>query len=186
MEQTELLKKVAKILEQLEIPYIVTGGVAVTVWGRSRFTADIDIAVEISLSKSHELVRELRKINKKMYVSEVAVREAVARNKEFNLIHPDGLKVDFWILGNDIYSYSRLKRRRVEKAWDQKISFISPEDLILIKLQWYEKTKSTRQLEDIESIIAIQKKLDWKYIKRWVAFQKTEKLLKLILPKNKK
>lgn len=184
MDQTKLLKKVAKVLEQLNIPYIVTGGVAVTVWGRPRFTADIDIAIEISLSKSKDLLKALQKIDRKIYISEVAVNQAVMGNGEFNLIHPDGLKVDFWVLKNDIYARSRIKRRKLKKAWGQNISFISPDDLILSKLIWYKKTGSTRQLEDIESIIAIQKKLDWKYIRRWAEIHATEKFLKLVLKKK--
>jgi hypothetical protein len=184
MDQTRLLKNVAKVLERLNIPYIVTGGVAVTVWGRPRFTADIDIAIEISLSKSKDLLKALSKIDSKIYISEIAVNQAVIGNGEFNLIHPDGLKVDFWVLKNDIYSQSRIKRRKLKKAWGQNISFISPDDLILSKLIWYKKTGSTRQLEDIESIIAIQKKLDWKYIRRWAEIQATEKFLKLVLKKK--
>jgi hypothetical protein len=39
----ELLIEIAKILDKLKIPYLVTGGIAVLIWGRPRFTADIDI-----------------------------------------------------------------------------------------------------------------------------------------------
>lgn len=35
----KLLCKIAEILEKLRIPYIITGGFAVAVWGRPRFTA---------------------------------------------------------------------------------------------------------------------------------------------------
>ncbi|OGI28592.1 MAG: hypothetical protein A2420_00200 [Candidatus Moranbacteria bacterium RIFOXYC1_FULL_44_13] len=171
------------MLERLEIPYVVTGGVAVTVWGRPRFTADIDIAIEVSLFQSKELFRFLRKIDKRVYISEAAMNRAVSRKSEFNLIHPDGVKVDFWVLEDDIYARSRMKRKKIKRVWGQNISFISPEDLILSKLVWYKRGRSTRQLEDIESIIAIQKKMDWKYIKRWAAIQSTEKFLKLVLKK---
>jgi hypothetical protein len=186
MEETELLKKVAKVLEKLEIPYVVTGGVAITVWGRPRFTEDIDIVLEISLSRSEEFFQALKKISKKMYVSKTAMNQAVQGKSEFNLIDPEGVKVDFWVAKDDAYARSRMRRRIVKKAWGQNMSFISPEDLILSKLTWYEKGRSTRQLEDIESIIAIQKKLDWRYIKRWATLQKTEKFLKLVLKSVKK
>ncbi|MDD3487009.1 MAG: hypothetical protein PHF35_01360 [Candidatus Moranbacteria bacterium] len=36
-------------------------------------------------------------------------------------------------------------------------------------------------MEDIESVIAIQKKLDWKYIRRWAKIQGTEKSLDMVL-----
>ena len=93
------------------------------------------------------------------------------------------MKVDFWILENDIFDRSRLKRKITKKVWGENISFISPEDLIISKLDWYKKSRSTRHLEDVESVIAIQKKMDWRYIRKWVRIQSTEKYLKLILKK---
>ena len=55
MEQETLLRKIAAALEQLGIPYLITGGLAVTVWGRPRFTADIDIVVEIPRGRPKNL-----------------------------------------------------------------------------------------------------------------------------------
>jgi len=46
METENLLTKIAKELENLKIPYLVTGGIAVAVWGRVRATLDIDIVIE--------------------------------------------------------------------------------------------------------------------------------------------
>ncbi len=43
----QLLVSITKTLKYLNIPYLVTGGIAVLVWGRPRFTADIDIVVEL-------------------------------------------------------------------------------------------------------------------------------------------
>jgi len=57
-EQEELLKRISKILIKLDISYVVTGGVAVTVWGRPRFTADIDLAIELVPSKLNRLANE--------------------------------------------------------------------------------------------------------------------------------
>ena len=37
-----LLVEVARVLTKLNILYFVTGGMAVFVWGKPRFTADID------------------------------------------------------------------------------------------------------------------------------------------------
>lgn len=104
--------------------------------------------------------------------------------EEFNFIHPSsGLKVDFWILKNDLFNRTRMKRRIIQKVDEQSIYFISPEDLILSKLLWHRETESTRQLEDIESVIKIQKKLDWKYIKEWSEDQGTLGTLDKLLNK---
>lgn len=42
----QLIIKIAKILEKLNIQYAVTGGYAVSVLGRPRATFDIDIVIE--------------------------------------------------------------------------------------------------------------------------------------------
>ena len=178
MEQEELLQKVSEILKSLDIPYIITGGIAIVVWGRPRFTADIDIVVELVPQKLDKLAKKLLKIDKKVYVDEQMMRQALEQKGEFNFIHPAaGLKVDFWVMKNDEFDRSRMKRKIKKKVAGAPIYISSPEDLILIKLLWYKETGSTRQLEDIESVLVIQKKLDWKYMRKWSKKQSTLKIL---------
>lgn len=186
MEQEKLIKKISKILNGLSIPYIITGGIAVTIWGRPRFTADIDIVVELKPEKVARLAKELLSINKESYADEEMMRIALERRGEFNFIHPkSGLKVDFWIMGEDKFDQQRLGRRIKIKFGKSYLYVISPEDLILSKLLWYKESQSTRHLEDIESVIHIQKKLDLKYLKRWAKDQNTNKILEATLAKLK-
>lgn len=182
MEQEELLIKIAGILEKLSIPYAVTGGIAVSAWGRTRFTADIDIAVELFSEKLGELASELLKIDKDVYVDELSMQHALEKKGEFNFIHPaSGLKVDFWVLKGNPFDKEEIKRRIQKDFSGQNIFFITPEDLILRKLLWYKMTESDRQLEDIRSVFERQKKLDMKYIKKWAKIQSTEEILKKLL-----
>ncbi|MBI2676454.1 MAG: nucleotidyltransferase [Candidatus Yanofskybacteria bacterium] len=183
MEQEKLLLKLGKILGKLKIPYLISGGIAVVVWGRPRFTADIDIVVEISPEKLDALATELLAIDKDVYVDRETMEEALKKAGEFNFIHPaSGLKVDFWIFKNDDFDKERMKRRIKKQIAGQKLYFSSPEDLILIKLLWFKDSQSTRQLEDISSILRIQDKLNISYIKKWAKRQRTldvfENLLK--------
>lgn len=70
---------------------------AIVVWGRPRYTADIDIIIELKKEKVKQLVLTLIKEG---YVDEDAVREALKYKSEFNFIdHETSLKVDFWIFG---------------------------------------------------------------------------------------
>lgn len=186
MEQEELLKKIAEILRRLDIPYIVTGGVAVVVWGRPRFTADIDIVVELASQKLGRLAKELLAIDKDAYVDEEMMRHALERQGEFNFIHPaSGLKVDFWILKNDAFDRARMRRRVRKKLAGAFFYVTSPEDLILMKLLWYKESQSTRQLEDIESVLRIQKKLDRGYLKQWAEDHGTFMLFKSLWSKHR-
>lgn len=165
-----LLLKIAKILKALKIPYMITGGIAVLMWGRVRFTADIDIIVELRREDASRLKKALRKLGQAGYLNEETMLQAIDNFGEFNFIDGEsGVKVDFWILKkDDPFDVIRLKRRKRRMLHGEKINFISPEDLILTKLQWYAKSNSSRHLEDIESILKIsRKKLDIPYLKKW-------------------
>lgn len=183
MELEITLKKVAKILDKLKIPYFVTGGVAIVIWGRPRYTADIDILIELKKEKVKKFVAEL---TKEGYVDEDVVRESLKHKLEFNFIDNEtGMKVDFWILGNSAFDRSRLKRAKLREIFGQQVIFSSPEDLILKKLLWFKESNSNRHLEDIQSVIAIIKdQLDFDYLKKWAKKQKTlgvlEEMISLI------
>lgn len=187
MEITGVLSKIAVVLNKLEIPYAVTGGVAVTIWGRARYTADIDIVIDIAEQKLKELVKELSQIEKGIYLdidAETPI-EFIKKQGGFNLIHSQsGVKADFIIKGKDELSQLELDRAIVKDAWGQKICFISPEDLILIKLLWYKNSGSTRHLEDAESILKITQ-IDLEYVKEWAKKQKTIDVLGKLLEKIK-
>ena len=91
-----LLVKVARILDRLDIPYAVTGGMAIYVWGRPRFTADIDIVVLLKVLRVGELTRALSRLGEAGYISEDAIRRALETHGEFNFIDGEsGIKGDF-------------------------------------------------------------------------------------------
>lgn len=181
-----LLVSIARILERLNIPYLITGGLAVVVWGRPRFTADIDIVVELKKRNLNELERALRRLTPIGSIDTQMMQEAFERQEEFNVVdHTSGMKVDFWILKKTAFDRSRLKRRVAKKILNTRLFFISPEDLLLTKLSWYKESESTRQLEDAGSILAISgKKLDRAYVKRWARWLKVSRSLNKLLKKH--
>ncbi len=173
MEQIDprrLLAGIAKILNRLNIPYLVTGGMAVLVWGRPRFSADIDIVIQLKYENVIELKNALLTFRKKGYVDDEAIKEAIRNKGEFNFIDIEsGTKVDFWIQKeSDPFVLEQLKRKVAKKIFNEKVYFISPEDLILSKLVWYQKSgESSRHIEDVESVFKISGgKLDIKYLKK--------------------
>jgi len=183
----ELLVNIVKILNKLDIPYMIVGGMAVFVWGRPRFTADIDIIIALEKKDAGKLVKILRTFGKAGYVSEEAVNEAVSRKTEFNFIDGEtGVKIDFWILKNDAFGKSQMTRRVPRTFLRNKIYFISPEDLILSKLEWHKISQSSKHLEDAESILRISKdKLDKNYLNQWAKKLGVSEILnKIILEKR--
>lgn len=166
--ELENLKQVAKIFDELKIPYYITGGFAVSQYGRNRFTADIDIVIKMQLNDIEIFAKKVQQIFPQGYVDQDQIRRALQQKSEFNIIDPEsGLKVDFFISKESDFEQSAFLRTRT-KEYDYPIKFISPEDLIIAKLLWFRESQSTRQLEDIASVMDIQTKLDFQYIDSWV------------------
>jgi len=156
----------------------VTGGFAVAVLAKPRFTADIDIVIKMELKNAAELASSLLTVDKDVYVSQEAMEQAIEHDGEFNFIHPQtGLKVDFWVKKS---SSEEFKRAIVKRIDGQQVNFISPEDLILNKLSWYKKGQGAKQLEDIKSILRIAKP-DLNYIKFKATQNSTREILDEIL-----
>lgn len=186
MDFQKLLIKIAKIFDRLRIVYCVTGGYAVSIWGRPRATFDLDIIIKLQTEKLFRLVKSLKSLSTAGYLDENVAKKTLRAGGEFNFIHPEsGVKVDFWVVGQDVISLNELKRRIPKKIKNQTIFFISPEDLILSKLRWHKKTESSRQLEDIEGVLKIsQSKIDLRYLKRWAGRQSTSKIFNDLLSKS--
>lgn len=187
MEQIDprrLLAGIAKILNRMKIPYFVTGGMAVLVWGRPRFTADVDMVIQLKYENITNLKNALSAFRKNGYIDSEAMKEAVRNKGEFNFIDIEsGTKFDFWILKEpDEFALEQIKRKISKKIFNEKVNFISPEDLILNKLNWHQKSESSRHLEDVESVFKISgNKLDKNYLKKQAAKLKITELLKKFL-----
>ena len=112
MNESELARTVVETFESLEIPYFITGSVASIAMGEARYTNDMDIVADIPAGKVGQLVAAFPPPD--YYLSESAVREAVAKRFQFNIIHPQsGLKVDVMIPADDAFDRLRMSRRSV-------------------------------------------------------------------------
>lgn len=169
MEQSELLRVVVQALEELGLPYLVTGSTATIFYGEPRFTADIDVVVQLSAHRIPDLVAAFSE--DEFYLDEESVRRAVANRSQFNIIHPaSGLKVDIVIPEGDVFDQARFRRgRRLRPAEDYEATFASPEDVILKKMAYYLEGRSEKHLRDITGVLRISgDRLDRDYLERWV------------------
>jgi len=182
MDLVSLLKKVVNKLEKLKIPYMITGGIAVSFWGLPRTTHDLDIVIKIKEKDKEKIIEAFKK---EFYISERAVTEAIRNQSTFNLIHyRSGLKIDFWMAKETDFGNLEFRRRKKRKTFGKKIYFISPEDLILEKLLWFKESQSTRHLEDIEGILKISK-VNIDYIKKWAKKHSTIEIFDKILKRSR-
>ena len=157
-----------------KIKFYEEGGMAVFVWARPRFTADIDIVVLLKSAHISLLAHALQGLSKASYISADMMRRALERRGEFNFIDgTSGIKVDFFVIGGRPFDQSQLDRRAAQQILGHRVYFVSPEDLILSKLLWFQMGEYAKQCEDIESILKFQKKLDWKYMRKWATIHST-------------
>jgi hypothetical protein len=151
------------------VAYYVTGSVASMYFGEPRFTNDIDVVIDLPANRVTEFCRAFPD-DMDFYVSEDAVREAVARRDQFNVLHAtSGLKIDVMIPKRTPFDESRLARRvRVKPEPDYDAAFASPEDIILKKMDFYREGGSEKHLRDIAGILKVTgPRVDRTYIGQW-------------------
>ena len=168
---TEFLIYVAKLLEQLDIPYHVGGSVASSAHGMYRASADIDFVIDPTADQLESLARELER---EFYVSRPAMAEAMSLKSTFNAIHDrTSFKVDFFFKGTTPFDTEELRRsirQAVGGEGGHEVQLKSPEDTILRKLEWFRRRGevSERQWQDVFSILAAARgQLDETHLERW-------------------
>jgi len=167
----EVTFKVVAALEELKIRYYISGSLASSAFGVARSTLDVDIVAEISPHQATALESLLRN---EFYVEEDSITRAIEQKSSFNLIHLGSLfKIDVFILKEEPFSqqaFSRRTEKPVSEDLARKLYFPTPEDIILLKLDWYRcgDEISTQQWKDVLGVLKVQgARLDLDYLKLW-------------------
>jgi len=179
--QEELLKQVTLLLNQSHIPYMVTGALSVILYGRPRASHDIDFVIEAEEKDIQKITAVFQGLPQNEFIVQPAqIAAAITHKQMFNLLHlPTMLKLDFFLLSDEAFDKSRFQRRKTIRLFGQKITFASPEDMILIKLLWYKQAKIEKHLIDAAFVYQVQgENLDKTYLKSWAEKHKTATLLK--------
>jgi len=168
VDQVDLLRHVIRVLDELDIPYMLVGSLASGAYGEPRMTQDIDVVVDIAEAQVDRLCSAFP--DGDFYVSREAAHQAVRHRGQFNVIHPaSGNKIDFIIARNDEWGRTQLSRRqRVLVLPDLEGSAARAEDVILGKLKYYAEGGSDKHLRDIVGILRISPdQVDREYVNRW-------------------
>ncbi len=174
--ELEVLKTVTERLNDSNTPYMISGSVAASYYSKPRMTRDIDIVVELAGS---EVDKFTALFQKDFYADKEYIEKEVLRKGMFNLIHSQyAVKVDFIIRKDSEFQKTAFSRRKELLVENKPAWFISPEDLILAKLDWAKDSHSEMQLKDVRNLIKAVASLDIDYIKKWVSKLGLEKLYK--------
>lgn len=154
MDQAELLAYLLDVLERQGLPYAITGSHASMAFGEVRFTNDIDVIVGLTPRSLPEFTRAFP--SDEFYVSEDGARAAVLKGGMFNIIHPaSGQKIDVIVPQGEPGRQQLSRAVRAPALSGREACFVSPEDLILGKMEYYREGASEKHLRDIAGVLKV-------------------------------
>ncbi len=154
----ELITKIAHLLNEQNIPYMIIGGQAVLLYGEPRFTRDVDISLGLDaegflLIKNICELLSLRILPDKpqAFVQDTMVLPCMEEET--------GIRIDF-IFTNTEYEHNAIKKAAVFDFGGIPVHFAGKEDVIILKII----AGRERDFEDIRSILLKNKDIDENYI----------------------
>lgn len=163
MNEIDVIRDMSRRFEQAGIAYMLTGSMAMSYYAQPRMTRDIGVVVDIGSVPVNDIVRLF---SPDYYVSLEAVREAIAHESIFNIVHQESvIKVDCIVRKHTAYRQAEFDRRREIRIQDFTTWIVSKEDLIISKLDWAKGSYSELQLRDVKNLLATG--CDSTYLERW-------------------
>lgn len=163
MNEIDIVRDVSRRFEAAGVAYMLTGSMAMNYYAQPRMTRDIDVVVALT---SGDVERVAALFSPDYYLSEESVRESIAHESIFNLIHQESvIKVDCIVRKATEYRQVEFERRRQISIQDFITYIVSKEDLIISKLFWAKDSRSELQLGDVQNLLATG--YDAPYLQRW-------------------
>jgi hypothetical protein len=176
---------VTKVLEDLDIPYLIGGSLASTAYGMIRTTQDVDIIADIKFSHVQDFFNSLKSV---FFLDDQMIVDAIETHSTINIIHRELMfKVDVFVIQDTPFENSELSRAKqltITTEPERTAFFAIPEDTILSKLRWYRigGELSEHQWRDVIGILKIRKgNLDIDYLRKWSAQLKVLDLFEKVL-----
>lgn len=150
-------------LEALQIEYMLTGSMALLLFSIYRFTADVDMVINLA---ERDLARLINFLEPDYYVPHNAARLAVTSRSMFNIIdQKTAFKIDCVMTKPERFQRVAFERRKLLDFYGKEIFVITPEDLVISKLLWAKDSHSEKQLMDVRNLLRNQ--MDRDYIEKW-------------------
>jgi hypothetical protein len=163
MNELDVVRDVSGKFDRAGIDYMLTGSMAMNYYAQPRMTRDIDVVVALAPPQVETVVRLF---SPEYYVGAEAVREAVAHESIFNLVHQESvIKVDCIVRKASAYRREEFSRRQKIRILDFTTWIVSKEDLIISKLDWAKASHSEMQLRDVKNLLATG--YDTAYLEHW-------------------
>ena len=165
-DELEILKTVTTRLEKVNIPYMITGSIAMNYYAVPRMTRDIDIVIELNVVDVDKVFNIFKD---DFYIDQKMIDNAISEEGIFNVIHNEKLiKIDFIIRKSSEYRKLEFNRRLPIDIVGIKMWLVSPEDLVISKIIWAKDNMSELQVNDIDNLLNAVRDIDRRYIEKWV------------------
>ncbi|MDP2940410.1 MAG: nucleotidyltransferase [Candidatus Omnitrophota bacterium] len=157
-----VLEKLVKLSRKSQAKLVLMGGIATSVFTQPRATYDIDGIIALTQRDLKSFLTLLKENGFKFDTKQPV--KSIQGLPFITFYYPKHKTyVDLFLARNE-FQYSILKRAKKIKFQNLDLCIISPEDLILVKLQ----TGREKDMEDIRQIILANKsKLDFVYLRKW-------------------
>lgn len=155
MLEPNLILIFTRRLDQVSIPYMITGSAAAMLYGEPRLTNDVDMIVVLQRGDARRLMDAFPLSEFYCPPEEViAVEAARALRGHFNIIHHEtGFKADLYPSGNDpLHTWGLAQARRVQIG-EETINIAPPEYVIVRKLEYFREGRSEKHLFDIRAML---------------------------------
>lgn len=142
-------------LQSLGVRYMVSGSVAVIIYGEPRLTLDVDLIAVLDREHIARLPEVFPPAEFYCPPIDVITVEAMREQRgHFNIIHHEtGFKADVYLSGRDpLHAWGLARARRIEVE-GQMVVVAPPEYVIVRKLEFYREGGSDKHLRDIRSML---------------------------------
>jgi hypothetical protein len=155
MPEANLFLMFTKRLNTLGVAYMVSGSVAVIIYGEPRLTHDVDLIVVLDREQIARLPEVFPPAEFYCPPTEVIAVEAAREQRgHFNIIHHESaFKADVYLHGRDPLHAWGLARARQLEVEGQVFVVAPPEYVIVRKLEYYREGGSEKHLRDIRSML---------------------------------
>ena len=151
------LLEVASILDELRVPYMLIGGLAVSLWGEPRSTLDIDVSLWVEPA---ELDSTVATLSARLRPLSQDARAFVRETRVLPVVSSQGVRVDlvFAALPPELEA---IRRARPVQVGGRTVNVASLEDLILMKLV----SEREKDAEDARRLLVrFKRKIDCNYL----------------------
>ena len=163
--ELDIVRDISERLTRAQIPFMLTGSMAMNAYAQPRMTRDVDVVIEVQPDDTDRVVAAF---SPAYYIDAETVERALRNEGLFNAIHRE------WVFKVDCIMRKSAQYRREEFARRQRLTIagvetwiVSKEDLILSKLCWGRESRSEYQARDVRNLL--QTGCDRAYVMKWAA-----------------